>query len=105
MGLDNCLKDVLAIFGCLAIIVCVMSILVIIGMKICDSIENFISTKRYEYMISHRFDTPPLAKCYCIDCVHCFEDGLNVYCKLFGNGICIQDNSFCYRAQPQKERK
>lgn len=63
--------------------------------------------KRYEYKIAHRFDNPPLAKCYCIDCKYCYgeptKSGFGVYCSLFGGRLIIQDNSFCYRAQPKCE--
>lgn len=61
----------------------------------------------YEYKIAHRFDNPPLAKCYCIDCKYCYgeptKSGSGVYCSLFGGRLIIQDNSFCYRAQPKCE--
>ena len=30
--------------------------------------KELIERKRYQYMIKHRFDKPPTAECYCIDC-------------------------------------
>ena len=45
--------------------------------------DELIRTARYNYRIKHRFDKPPLAKCYCIDCRYraelgrCKRDNLN----------------------------
>ena len=65
--------------------------------------------KRYEYIINRRFDDPPLAKCYCIDCKYYYGEptktGENVYCSLWNSGVVIQDNSFCYRAEPKEREK
>lgn len=102
------LKDLFFILGVLVSIVFVLGIIMISVIKLHDFIAECKYAKRYEYMINHRFDDPPLAKCYCIDCKYCYGEptktGGNVYCSLWNSGIIIQDNSFCYRAEP-KERK
>lgn len=105
----NNLKDVLALFGGLVIITLFLSFLVLTAVKIRDLIAEYRDTKKYEYIIAHRFDDPPLAKCYCIDCQYCYGEptrsGSGVYCSLFNSGIVIQDNSFCYRAIPKRRVK
>lgn len=103
---DN-LKDIFFMIGVVVSITLVLVIAIISVVKIRDSIADYRDTKRYEYKITHRFDNPPLAKCYCIDCRYCFgeptKSGSGVYCDLFNDGIVIQDNSFCYRAQPKSK--
>ena len=105
--MPNELKDLLTIIGALVVITFFLAVLVIAVMKIRDLIMEYQYTKRYEYKIAHRFDNPPLAKCYCIDCRYCFgeptKSGSGVYCGLFNDGIVIQDDSFCYRAQPKRK--
>ena len=60
------LKDLFFILGVLVSIVFVLGIVMISVIKLHDFIAECIYAKRYEYMIKHRFDDPPLAKCYCI---------------------------------------
>lgn len=106
MGLSD-LKDVFFILGVLSSIAFVLGIVMISVIKLHDFIEEYRDNKRYEYMINHRFDDPPLAKCYCIDCEYCYGEpiktGGNVYCNLWN--VVIQDNSFCYRAEPKEREK
>lgn len=101
------LKDVLALIGAFVMVAAGLTIIFIVVLKIYDSIRDYRETKMYEYKIAHRFDGPPLAKCYCIDCRHCYGEptssGCGVYCSLFRRGMVIQDNSFCYRADPKKK--
>lgn len=81
------LKDLFFILGVLVSIVFVLGIVMISVIKLHDFIAECIYAKRYEYMIKHRFDDPPLAKCYCIDCKYCYGEptktGGNVYCSLW----------------------
>lgn len=104
---DN-LKDIFFMIGVFVSITLVSVIAITSVIKIRDLISDYRNTKRYEYKIAHRFDNPPLAKCYCIDCLYCFGEptktGDGVYCGLFNDRIVIQDNSFCYRAQPKKKK-
>lgn len=103
------LKDLFFILGVLVSIVFVLGIVTISVIKLHDFIAECIYAKRYEYMIKHRFDDPPLAKCYCIDCKYCYGEptktGGNVYCSLWNSGVIIQDNSFCCRAEPKEREK
>lgn len=106
MGLSD-LKDLFFILGVFASIVFVLEIVVISVIKLHDLIAKYRDIKRYEYIINHRFDNPPLAKCYCIDCKYCYGEptktGWNVYCSLWNSGVIIQDNSFCCRAEPKEK--
>ena len=60
--------------------------------------KEFISNKRYNYMIKHRFDKPPTARCYCKDCRQHGEDN---QCFKF-NGKRTADEWFCWDAEPKK---
>lgn len=103
----NELKNVLALIGGFTLIAVGLALIWFVVLWIYDSIVAYRNNKRYEYILAHRFDAPPLAKCYCIDCVYCYgeptQSGTGVYCSLFKNGIVIQDNSFCYRAEPKEK--
>lgn len=106
MGLSD-LKDLFFIFGVVVSIAFVLGIVIISVIKLHNLIAEYRDAKQYEYIINHRFDNPPLAKCYCIDCKYCYGEptktGGNVYCRLWNSGVIIQDNSFCYRADPKKK--
>ena len=99
------MKDTFATIGMLTIIFIIGFALFIAAVGIRNMIEEYRSTKRYEYMITHRFDGEPKAKCYCIDCKYCYgeptESGSGVYCRLFHGSVVINDNSYCYRAEPK----
>lgn len=56
-----------------------------------------ILKRRYQY--KHRFDKPPTAKCYCIDCKHHGKDGK---CNDFVMYIKTEDEWFCWRAEPRE---
>lgn len=103
----NELKNVLALFGGFTLIAVDLALIWFVVVWIYDSIVAYRDNKRYEYILAHRFDAPPLAKCYCIDCIYYYgeptQSGSGVYCSLFGSEIVIRDNSFCYRAQPKRK--
>ena len=65
----------------------------------CESIHMWIHRAKVKYAIKHRFDKPPKAKCYCVDCKRHGEDGR---CYKFERWI-TADNWFCWDADP-KER-
>ena len=103
------LNDFFLTIGVCVTFVFVLGIIMFSVIKLHDSIAEYRYAKRYEYEINHRFDDPPLAKCYCIDCEYCYGEptktGGNVYCSLWNSGIIIQDNSFCCRAEPKEKKK
>ena len=61
------IKDLICILayigGCL---VTVLLVFILFGLF--SIIKNFIQVQIHKYKIKHRFDKPPIAKCYCIDC-------------------------------------
>lgn len=68
--------------------------------------EKFKSIKNM-YVYKHRFNKPPIAKCYCIDCEHYGANN-----KLFTanrdeclahKGWNVADNWFCWNAEPCKK--
>lgn len=65
-------------------------------MFICFVSETIKNKKRiYEY--EHRFDKPPVAKCYCIDCVK--WDPETHECGALNNRH-TADSWFCWQAEP-----
>ena len=61
--------------------------------------KELIERKRYQYMIKHRFDKPPTAECYCIDCRLHGEDN---QCFKF-EGWRTADEWFCWDAEPKNK--
>lgn len=69
-------------------------------LMVIDSIKDEISDKKRRYQIEHRFDKPPTAKCYCIDCTYYEKE----YCKCYHFMVNhIHDDYFCSEATPRKE--
>ena len=100
--------NVFAVVGVFAIIITIGMFLLIIIEDIRDYIRITKHRMKREYEITHRFEKKPLAKCYCIDCIHCrgfTSDNDHVPraipCDLWGCNIIAYDNSFCYRAEPK----
>lgn len=60
----------------------------------CIYVVSDIKLRRRKYALQHRFDKPPLAKCYCKDCLY------------RSNGLCdkfdrfVAENFFCKLADP-----
>lgn len=63
-----------------------------------EEISDAIRKRKHIYEIKHRFDKPPTAKCYCIDCKRHSEDG---ECHKF-NGWRTADTWFCWDAEPNE---
>jgi hypothetical protein len=67
------------------------------------ALTEWIDHLKYEYRYKHRFDKPPTAKCYCIDCKY-HNNGTN-QCYRFGETTkeyrCTADNWFCWEAEPR----
>lgn len=41
---------------------------VVVISVICEIVQKAIALKKLRYKQKHRFDKPPTAKCYCLDC-------------------------------------
>ena len=94
------LKEILMLIGAVAsfmIIGCIVT-------AICAGIKELIDNLKFNYRIKHRFDKPPTAKCYCIDCK--YHDKETGRCWRFGETTkeyrCTADNWFCWEAEPRK---
>lgn len=69
---------------------------------LCGGIVTWIEKLKHRYQYKHRFDKPPTAKCYCIDCVH--HDNKTGLCYRFGEEYrCTADNWFCWEAEPREK--
>ena len=68
---------------------------------------EFTDEVKFKYRYKHRFDKPPTAKCYCIDCG--YHDNETGQCYRFGETTeeyrCTADNWFCWEADPRKKEK
>lgn len=60
-------------------------------------LKKCINKQKYNHRIKHRFDKPPIAKCYCKDC---FNHGNDNTCHKF-NGWSTADYWFCWDAEPR----
>ena len=81
------------IFSLVIILSCISALVVVC--------KELIARKRYHYMIKHRFDKPPTAECYCIDCRLHGEDN---QCFKF-NGWRTADEWFCWDAEPKDRHR
>ena len=93
--------EILAIIGAAALISIVAVVIVIAKYEI----EKLIKNKKREYQVNHRFDKPPKAKCYCVDCVHYDTiDNRTGLCSL-SNGKAFTDDHFCAMAEPTRNSR
>ncbi len=92
------IKVILMYIGAMCIL-CFLS-LCIIFLK--EFITDCIESIKWKYEYEHRFDEPPLAKCYCKDCEYYNEQDKRCISL---NGWCVADNSFCWRAEPKKHTR
>lgn len=65
---------------------------------ICN-VREFINSVKLKHKQKHRFDKPPTAKCYCIDCI--YHDNETGRCCKFKTWH-TADNWFCWNAEPRK---
>lgn len=67
------------------------------------AIKELVIKTKYRYERKHRFDKPPLARCYCLDCEywHKHMDETEGSCWAHG-GWTTADNWFCWEANPKE---
>lgn len=91
------MKDFLSFIGAATIVGLCSGALALVYYEVKDAIHNW----RLAYRVKHRFDKPPTAKCYCIDC--CFHDPETNRCSRIRSGEWhTADNWFCWEAEPRK---
>jgi hypothetical protein len=85
------------IFLCILLTFAVISIYY----ALCEWFDNL----KRDYIIKHRFDKSPTAKCFCRDCIH--HDDETKRCYRFGETTkeyrCTADYWFCWEAEPREE--
>lgn len=64
-----------------------------------EAIQYRIAKKKWEDAYTHRFDKPPVAKCYCNDCRH--YNAQTRECVGWDKRF-MKDNDFCSAADPRK---
>ena len=83
--------------------VIVFAFFFIYGLYIC--VKEGICKLKWQYRYKHRFDKPPIAKCYCIDCKH--HNKKTRQCYQFGQTTkeyrCTADDWFCWEAEPRED--
>lgn len=105
--MEQGIVNTFTIIGFVMTIVTALFAIWIISRLIKDTIVNAYWRLKNKYMIKHRFDKPPVAKCYCIDCRYGEHFGTtadmdSIYgkCMLQKSGTVIRDNDFCCHANP-----
>lgn len=89
------MKEFLMIMGVIASFVLVLLVI----MNVIYWLKTLIEKLTLKYKQKHRFDKPPTAKCYCVDCVyHNNETGLCCKFETWNTA----DNWFCWNAEPRK---
>ena len=90
------MRDLLMIVG--------SAMLILLGILLVHSLlcglKNLSDALKRRYIIKHRFDKPPTAKCYCRDCER--HDDESNRCYKF-DGWYTADNWFCWDAEPRKD--
>ena len=91
-------KDYIMYFLALTGAMCLVAGLGIMLSCLFQSAKEKIQKSKRKREIKHRFEKPPMAKCYCLDCIHYDTDCY--MCYQFNKYI--KDDGFCYRAEPRR---
>lgn len=88
---------------------CICGVIAFSWIGISNWLKEKIEHLRYVYKYKHRFDKPPLAKCYCRDCENWHPHApAATEGKCWGHAYMAHtaDNWFCWDAEPRdKERR
>lgn len=90
------MEEFLAGIGALTIV----CIICFIGVCIVSGIGQLVEKWKRNYRYKHRFDKPPTARCYCLDCRSHDDDTKRCY-KF--DGWYTADNWFCWDANPREK--
>lgn len=85
---------VFAFIGFIGTLATIFGLIILLVSYIKDVIRDY----KRKYQQKHRFDKPPTAKCYCIDCKY-----RNEYeeCNVLGGSFKVADDWFCWKAEPK----
>ena len=82
-----------------------MATIVVIGIEgfwlLTEALKDLLSTLKWKHTYKHRFDKPPTAKCYCIDCKYHGRIDDNTLCQL--NDRHYPSDWFCKDAKPKSK--
>ena len=92
--MDATILSVLALFGIVMIIV----VFIMVGYLIPEIVSELIRRRQIRYIQKHRFDGPPTAKCYCVDC-KCWNKAKQA-CRAHSGWYTAPD-WFCCDAEPR----
>lgn len=95
------LRDVFLIIGIIYTLIILMVVIYLIGM----CCNDYLLGVKHRYRQRRRFDKPPTAKCYCVDCEYYSSWDENNYTCVAHNGWFVADNWFCWSATPKKLTK
>jgi hypothetical protein len=90
------MKDIFEVIGISA----TLTVLIVIGWLLIISIISGLKTLKHRWRVKHRFNKPPTAECYCIDCQ--LHDNHNGVCGGL-HGWVTADEWFCWKATPRKK--
>lgn len=91
------MSDIIIIFTTIGFFTSIAA-LTIITIIFIGEIKNIINHYKRKYQQKHRFDKPPTAKCYCIDCKYRTE---YEECHVLGGSFKVADDWFCWKAEPK----
>ena len=91
-------KNVLAVIGAFAILIVLVTLII----ALIQALKEQIFRWKRVYQIKHRFNKPPTAKCYCIDCIR--HDNKSKRCYKF-DGWYTSDAWFCWDAEPCEKKE
>lgn len=92
------LMSFFTLFGIISSVIVLVAIIMFIVMNIYYFIVEKIEGLKYDYRVKHRFDKPPIANCYCIDCKYHEDNG-----KCYGfTEKYTADNWFCAWAERKR---
>lgn len=96
--MTDILKPVMYIFACFGVVL-VGIIIYDLLTRLIDNIIDYRKRQKSKSIIEHRFNKPPTAKCYCIDCK--YHGMFNDLCHRDGRRH-TANTEFCSDAEPRK---
>lgn len=86
--------DVFTFVGFIATLATIFGLIILLVSYIKDVVGDY----KRKYQQKHRFNKPPTAKCYCIDCKYRTE---YEECHVLGGSFKVADDWFCWKAEPK----
>lgn len=97
--MSDMLKNIFAEVG----LVTILGITAGFGVILCTRVVDLIERTKNKYIIKHRFDKSPTAKCYCRDCIR--WDPESGKCHSGFNSQLMDPGWFCCFAEPASSKE